>query len=1103
MDEILFENLKYGTVQLQDHLLLEDARYVGTPVNKLQYRKIRLPDGKGNIVYLLSDTFENCVKMIENKYFSFPVSYKRIFYPFYLNGIFMKRRFRYKVTDKKNRDVVINTKTKLRPYPNRLISNNSQDNLFFTCNDLYENTKKIANILSIKRLYSEYIPDFCKILKDNTPSADTDGKANSGNRILIIDSQQFGFTTSSKLNDLKCNFLYLLYLAFLRNRDLKNLNVDMDMLICSDNLFMKFNPSKLSSLDWNNFRKGLFVICKQNLDDLTDSFSNEEKKELEETSKDLIVSNIVKERIKPFVKNVSGSTKAILQDVVEKKLRTKIANVVKKDEEIKKTKDNVNKQIGVNSDKDKEHVPVKRKGSLIHRNVVKDPLSDRASSFFKSIAGDYLRLATPTGMSVISNDDKEKDITKKPSFTMAANKIDALNNPNMPKVSKYGMWDNDEENDFDTDYDDMDDNDQDEDNLADEQQYKDEFGEAEADIANDVQEILQDEDTISEVLDEIQDDTIPINNRNIVAPINSERDKKLREEQKKVVVRSETIEQILERDTNNVKIEEKDLSKSLHTTNQNLYKMKFANFEKTYLDNLFLKDLVSVFDALKDAESPFYITNIDIKDTSNTMDYKDTWTVSLKDETGTKHTIKVDIPKFIDNKFMRIQGTKYMILKQNFYNPLVKDTPDVVILTTNFNKITISRKSTKSFSTIERLFSLVKKTDENDKIFTVGNSSKTNLKYLSSLEYDELSRKIFSYNSDKCQLYFSRDYIEQNILPNEKVQPKGNEFFIGFENNDPIYINEDTGLDRSNRTIADIMEEHLPDKYKAMYNKIKGPSISMHAICKAAGQEIPVGVCLMVWDGLTQTLQNMKIQWRFIPNVKSLPSPNSAKKYIRFSNGILEYEAKLYAELIMNGLQILHPEQFTFEQANLEEFYDEYIYSQWGSYNGITELKNFKEFLIDPITKSVCKDLMLPDTASGLLIHGVKLLCDNASVSKASDKSYRVRSIEIIPAILYNCINAQYKQYIKSGRKLPMTLRQNCVLQTLITDVPTVEAYSTLSPAIEVHKSYVISAKGFKGSNSDDSYDEEKRSYDPSSIGKLTTVTSAKKIPIIGRVKPC
>ena len=257
-----------------------------------------------------------------------------------------------------------------------------------------------------------------------------------------------------------------------------------------------------------------------------------------------------------------------------------------------------------------------------------------------------------------------------------------------------------------------------------------------------------------------------------------------------------------------------------------------------------------------------------------------------------------------------------------------------------------------------------------------------------------------------------------------------------------------------------------------------------------AGEMIPIIVTLIVWVGLSKTLDKMKIKWTFYPNVKKVPQVNSSMKYIKFADGILEYEAYTFAELILNGLSKLKPEKMKFEDFDSEIGYADYVYSQWGSYNGINQLKTFYEFLIDPITKVTCRDLFLPTEPDELLIHAVKLLCDNTAVSKAFDGSYRVRSIEMIPSILYSCIANQYASYVKSGRRIPMTLNQRVVISKLIAE-KTVEAYSTLNPVIEVSKTHTISTKGYRGSNSDHSYDEEKRSYDPSAVGKIAISTSA------------
>lgn len=981
----------------------ENMRYVTADFNKLYMRKLRLPEGKSNMIFLLSNKFEHDVDTIRSGIFLVPPMYRKIFFPQWYTGYFMGRRFVFSLRNRKDYDNYIKANIKLRPYTTKYLQK-SKENLIISTSDIYSSARNIISRMPIKRCYTEVFKDFLSILDRINPNEKNPTDGNSNNRILIIDSESFGFNSSAKLNENKTNPLYLLYLAYLRNRELSSLNVDMDMLICSKNMFMKFNPSRLTSSNWAKFRIALFKICKANLDEYTDNLSEEEQAEIADSANDKIISNIVKSATDPYTKNVSATTKIVVNSAIERKIREEAAKKLKQDQEIKKAVPEIK------VDKNKELFTK----SIINRNVVKDPLDKKHEKLF-SMLGDYEPLAVNSG-SYIDDDDEEAIIT---------DSIDILNN---------------------------------------------------------------DEDIKEEILDEIQDKIIDIKNKN--APVNSERDRKLREQQKQVVVHKETIEKILERDSSNVKIKEEDKSKVMHTTNQNMYKIKFSNFDKTYIDELYLKDIVECFNMLQDQNSPFYITNIDIRDSSTNFDYINTWTVTLVDEVNKKHTVKVDIPKFQDNRFMLINGTRFIILKQNFYNPLVKDTPDTVILTTNYNKITIQRRSTKSLATIEKIFSLIKKTKDNE-IFLSGDSSKANMRYISSLEYDEFSRRIFKYQTENCILFFSRDYIKANYSHEIPKDIKGNEFYIGQEGRNKILINEDTGLDRSGRTISQIIEDNLPDKYKAIYNSIKAPNNLMFVEGKLAGQFIPVAVTLLIWIGLSKLLDRLKINWKFHDNIKKIPNNVSNKKYIRFSNGILEYQAKTSAELILNGLMKLKPEYFTFQDFDKEDCYLDFMYSIWGNYTGINEIINFNNFLIDPITKKVCRDMDLPDDAAGLLIRAVELLSDNAYVSKADDRSYRTRSIEMIPAILYNELASQYKAYVKKGRKIPFTIKQRAVISKLLVE-KTVEPYSTLNPVIEMSKTYTISTKGYRGSNSEHSYDEQKRSYDPTAIGKLAIQGSPK-----------
>lgn len=1006
-DDIMIQDIGYGafTLEYPGVVFNENMKYSTAEFNKLYFRRLRLPEGKGNIIYLLSKDIYTDINMINNTNFYIPPSYRRIFFPQWYMGSFMGRRVKVNAySNKKDYDKYVRNKTKLRTNPSKFLQK-TMDNLFFCTSDIYNATKNIMDKMPIKRCYTEFFKDFYNIINSMTPGSIVKKDDNNhNNRILIIDSDSFGFNSSARLNDNKSNPLYLIYLAFLRKRDLSFLKVDIDILIFSKNMFFKFNPAKITSKDWTTFRIALFKICKANLDEYTDNLTIEEKQEISDTSESKILSNIIEDTTAPYTKNISSSTKATLNHAIEKKIREHANRIYRTDEEIKKAIDI--------EDQEEDIFTKSLPKSIIKRNVIKNPLNKKHEKLFKALS-DYESLI-----------DDEYEI---------------------------------DEEDEDA-------------------------------IKTDTREILSDDDVKEEVLEEVQDKIIPIKKSNTI----SERDKKLREQQKKVIVNNSTIEDILEKESNNVNIIEEDKSKVMHTSNQNMHKIKFANFEKTYINQLYVKDLIQAFDMLKDLDRPFYITNIDIKDTSDNLNYKETWTVSLKDELNKTHKVIVDIPKFQDYRFMLINGTRFMILKQNFYNPLVKDTPDTVIITTNYNKITIQRRSTNSLSTIQKIFNLVKKTNDNE-MFTPGDSTESNLKFISTLDYDELSKRIFRFHSENCLIYFSREYIKNN-QELQKLIPKDlkhNEFYIGQEGRLPIIMNYDLGIDRKGRTISQIIEENLPDKYLDIYNSIKTPNRLMFVEGKLAGQFIPIITVLTMWVGLKNVLDRMKIKWTFYPNIKRLQNQSVSKKYIKFANGILEYESKIFAELILNGISKMSPEDFTFEQFETEDCYIDFIHSIWGNYNGINEINTFFKFLIDPITKQVCKDMLLPDDPVGLLIRAVELLSDNSYKNKAFDGSYRTRSIEIIPAILYSCLAKQYKAYEKSGGRLPMTLNRRAVISALIAE-KTVEPYSTLNPTIEVNKAYTISTKGYKGSNSEHSYDKEKRSYDPSAIGKLAIQTSPK-----------
>jgi hypothetical protein len=163
------------------------------------------------------------------------------------------------------RNKLITKETNTRPYASRIIRNKSSENIFFATSDIFEACVPIMGRYTPKRIYEEFYPQFTSILKNYCPEKPATSKdASWDNRILLIDVDGFKFDASAPLKDNKTNPIFMIYFAFLRNKNLSVLNVDMDMMICSKNLFLKFNPARSDKNDWPIFKRALFRIMNVN-----------------------------------------------------------------------------------------------------------------------------------------------------------------------------------------------------------------------------------------------------------------------------------------------------------------------------------------------------------------------------------------------------------------------------------------------------------------------------------------------------------------------------------------------------------------------------------------------------------------------------------------------------------------------------------------------------------------------------------------------------------------------------------------------------------------------------------------------------------------------
>lgn len=557
------------------------------------------------------------------------------------------------------------------------------------------------------------------------------------------------------------------------------------------------------------------------------------------------------------------------------------------------------------------------------------------------------------------------------------------------------------------------------------------------------------------------------------------RDKKIREEQGKIKVANSTIEQLQAVKSTHMPIMTTDVSKNLTTTNKNMKSVTFHNFEKTYNEKVFPKDMVNAFAALNNKSLPMTIIKYDVKDTSDELNYKDTYTVVLEDSNRQRHTISVDIPKFIDDRFMWIGGSKKIITYQSFLYPVIKSGPDKVQIVTNYNKMFIERFGTKSITSLERLNKIIASNSDVANCFTPGRSYELNASYITTIEYDELSKRYARFKSGNTVIFFNqKEALEE--AEKSGVTIGSNDIFIGFKGDIGLLIDQDTQRTDTDKSIVDLIIDSLPDAIKDEFEKVKAPKRLLYSVATTMQQKVSLGLLLGFWGGLSSVTGALGLKYRL--ETKAPKALKSNESMIRFKDCYMVYTENVAQSLIMNGFRVIETNLYNITEFETKDPYMDYLYRVYGKRSIANALMNVYEFTIDPITLEILQDQKLPTEMIPLCVYANSLLADSQYTADYDQHLCRIRTSEIIPSILYDCIAKQYIVYKNSNGKKKLSLQKDIVIKKLL-DLKTVEDYSTLNPILEMQLRHKVLYKGWRGINSDRTYTQDKRVYDKSMIG--------------------
>ena len=548
--------------------------------------------------------------------------------------------------------------------------------------------------------------------------------------------------------------------------------------------------------------------------------------------------------------------------------------------------------------------------------------------------------------------------------------------------------------------------------------------------------------------------------------------------------------------TEDTPLESTDLSSKVETIDDEWANLKKPNFEADYnIDADIMKCLHSLS---QNKDIPMSVIDVTVEDRSTSEDSILTYTVHLEDSLGKRHTLRFDMPKIINKRFLRLRGNDKIIPGQLINLPIIKTDEDTVQVVSNYNKIFITRygqvgKINQSTNALIRALTKLKENNyklevkDGDAVASpskidLGNNAKISAKYELPAEYVELS-KIFNKvtTSDGRVYYFNRDELIHK-LEEKKVKVESDQGFlvVGITKDNQAITVPETG-------VSSALINHL-GIHEYAYTFMKPGARMTYSQASILNSKIPLIVVMAYTAGLTGALNAAGVEYNL-----SEKRPTNTKNYFRFNDGFLSFNDNYApdAALLVNGLSVINTQEYSLTDIDTKAMWLD-VLDDFGGRNRADGLDSFANLMMDPITVEVCKTYKLPTDYIEVLAYASSLLTTNKFNRHTDITGNRFRTNERLVHFLYKSLATSYGMYlreIKNNRKdAKMTMKQSAVIDMALSDVTTSDL-SKLSPLLELESANTVTFKGLSGMNSDRSYSLDKRTYDKTMINKLSMST--------------
>ena len=313
------------------------------------------------------------------------------------------------------------------------------------------------------------------------------------------------------------------------------------------------------------------------------------------------------------------------------------------------------------------------------------------------------------------------------------------------------------------------------------------------------------------------------------------------------------------------------------------------------------------------------------------------------------------------------------------------------------------------------------------------------------------------------------DRVDANGVFYKGERSEGSDnIYIGTKGNYKIYFGYDNIIriyDKNKVTEKYTLREFF--RYHFENEKIEFPKIPKEYVeIKLLDKKFPIIFLIAYRLGLTKVLKDLEIEYRTAP------------VNTRFTLAIDEISIKFRDQYLIfnryplrNSLLLAGFEKFKkiLTKIYLEDMDDQNTYFKILEEMSIRKnylkgINDYFDYFVDPITKDILIEMDMPTDFYGLLITATEMLTHTKYKPPASVENFRIRSYELIPAIIYNKLAREFSiqdanRYLERRK---FSIPPDAIIYTILQD-PTCNVFEDINPFHDLKMENSVTNSGFGG----------------------------------------